>query len=73
MSNSHQLTDISGANMLAKWLAESRSHECRDIGPWLAVDYRCVIATADRVIKGYGTTPDAAMKAAVEAARKAKA
>lgn len=64
---------MTGANMLAAWLAEDAEYEVVEIASWPTGGWRCVLDTgrdAARTTKAFGPTPDAAMQAAVEAARR---
>ena len=68
----NRVSGMSGADMLAAWLAEGIDHIVMGIERWPIIGWRCKIydGGVDK-FKGTGPTPDAAMKAAVEAARKA--
>lgn len=67
---------MTGADMLAAWLAENSSGLSRSAGQhqFFNEGWRCVLEGVDPIgrVDGYGPTPDAAMRAAVEAARKEK-
>jgi hypothetical protein len=62
---------MTGADMLAAWLAEDRDHQIT--GMFWAGDWICDLEDADIVDRhrGKAAIPDTAMRAAVEAARKA--